>query len=157
VEGKEIYSTSADGVVKVFEFSSGSSLRLIHDSEDVKGKSGGRICCITVSKETMYVGTEGANIRAVDWRSGTLCFSAILFGCCLSRGSYQPCRETIELLLLYCYYLEPGRNGEFIIYIIIVIIVHFRKIWCNVIIIIIIDVNMIFYIFNNLFYKKRIF
>ncbi|KAK2144599.1 hypothetical protein LSH36_744g01047 [Paralvinella palmiformis] len=69
-----VYSSSADGVITVFQIRDGE-LRVIFVSENVKLTSGGpvtwrHIRSLVVANQRAYIGDDAMNIKVLDWRNG---------------------------------------------------------------------------------------
>jgi hypothetical protein len=74
VDGVCVITTSASGLIRVYELRNDESLHLIFESENVRLPSGTSftfrpIHCATVSNHHIYYGDDGMNIKVLDWKN----------------------------------------------------------------------------------------
>ena len=74
VDGSFVYSTAADGVVKVYQLRN-LELHLIHSSDDVNIVAQSalvrrHIRSMATANQKVYFGDDGMNVKVLDWRKG---------------------------------------------------------------------------------------
>ena len=71
-----VYSSSVDGIVKVYQLRD-TQLHVMHESDDVTCASGSplllrHIRSMTSSRDMVFYGDDGTNVKVLDWRKGAL-------------------------------------------------------------------------------------